>query len=685
MIPNILLYTIPPNTHSGGNKNFFLFFEICKKKNINIFLCPVLKTIPSLNFYSPFDNKSLDEITEQEINNYFKNNNSNEYNLKYDIVNCDIVNLDVLRRRDNIVIYSEDVVGNPAEQKYVVRWLHFFPHINAIKTYSFKTDYICFFSDFIFNLYDNLCKNIEIYNFMRDNIKKPNILRVFHFKKDYYKNFNKNREGNCFLVRKCYPPYSFRKSDKEYCEYVSYIVNDGKGHGFEHVDSISTHDEMISSFNNKCLFLSFDPFTFTSIIASLCGCNSVISKIPNLTKEEWQNSDPFNKYGIAYGMDDIEESIKTRDKLEEHIYSMYLENDANVDKFIESIKEFFNFLVKDNYMERWFFDTFGYTTVDCNVNRSAVIDSFEKDIETHLNLPSLNGETPILGQANRKNNIRFSGFESDRIYSLFYNPSFLYEIYKLTDDFVVLSPMESFYLNKSGIHRDLASELKQIKILLYLDDLSSQEKGPLYILPGTHNLYDKYSSSIGENVAWPPPDKGGGANFCGYNDKLNDIIPKTFIFSNLDKIIMFNHNLFHGSDGNLNNPAILRRCIGMTIICIDRTNKILMKKVENLFYLFNVDNSESNAYNFCKKHNLTQWLKHFYIPEYRNKSFQHSSDGTDGNALILAKKNNRWKHYLDYLCEPNLKNKNLLLNCFDSQVKAINNVDLENPGDHFGL
>lgn len=364
---------------------------------------------------------------------------------------------------------------------------------------------------------------------------------------------------------------------------------------------------------------------------------------------------------------------------------MYLENDANVDKFIESIKEFFNFLVKDNYMERWFFDTFGYTTVDCNVNRSAVIDSFEKDIETHLNLPSLNGETPILGQANRKNNIRFSGFESDRIYSLFYNPSFLYEIYKLTDDFVVLSPMESFYLNKSGIHRDLASELKQIKILLYLDDLSSQEKGPLYILPGTHNLYDKYSSSIGENVAWPPPDKGGGANFCGYNDKLNDIIPKTFIFSNLDKIIMFNHNLFHGSDGNLNNPAILRRCIGMTIICIDRTNKILMKKVENLFYLFNVDNSESNAYNFCKKHNLTQWLKHFYIPEYRNKSFQHSSDGTDGNALILAKKNNRWKHYLDYLCEPNLKNKNLLLNCFDSQVKAINNVDLENPGDHFGL
>jgi len=100
---------------------------------------------------------------------------------------------------------------------------------------------------------------------------------------------------------------------------------------------------MIKLFNKKQLFLSFDPFTFTLIIASLCGCNSVVAKIPNLSKEEWQNSDTFNKYGIAYGMDDIEEATKTRHKLEEHIYNMYLENDANIDKFIGSIKEFFNF------------------------------------------------------------------------------------------------------------------------------------------------------------------------------------------------------------------------------------------------------------------------------------------------------------------------------------------------------
>jgi hypothetical protein len=262
MIPNILLYTVPPDNRSGGITNFFLFFEICKKKKINIFLCPILKNISSLHFVSPFDNISLNEITQQELNNYFNlNDNSKEYNIK-----DDIVNVDVLRRRDNIIIYPENVAGNPAEQKYVVRWLHFFPHINAIKTFSFKTDYICFFSDYIFNLYGNLCKNINAYNFMKNNIKKPNILRVFHFKKDYYKNFNKYRRGKCLLVRKGYPPFTFRRNISEYNKYASSIINNNKAFGFENIDFGIKHDEMISLFNNKCLLLSFDPFSFTNII-----------------------------------------------------------------------------------------------------------------------------------------------------------------------------------------------------------------------------------------------------------------------------------------------------------------------------------------------------------------------------------------------------------------------------------
>jgi hypothetical protein len=98
---------------------------------------------------------------------------------------------------------------------------------------------------------------------------------------------------------------------------------------------------MIELFNDKEFFISLDPFTFTSIIAALCGCNSIVVKIPNLSFEDWKNSDPFHKYGIAYGYENIKEAKKTRHLLEEHIYNMYLENETNIDNFILSITNFF--------------------------------------------------------------------------------------------------------------------------------------------------------------------------------------------------------------------------------------------------------------------------------------------------------------------------------------------------------
>ena len=200
---NILLYTCPLDNKSGGIQNIFLFFDLCRKKGYNIFLCPLLKHIPSLNFFSPFNNKNLEEITQKEFDSYY----GTDYN-KF------VVNLKMLKTRDNIVIYTEDVIGNPSHQNYVVRWLNFFPHPAAVKKYSFEKDYICFFSNYIFNLYDNLCKNVNMNNYMHDKIKTPNLLRVFHFDKDIYTDYKNSRKGSCFIVRKGYPPYSFFFSEK---------------------------------------------------------------------------------------------------------------------------------------------------------------------------------------------------------------------------------------------------------------------------------------------------------------------------------------------------------------------------------------------------------------------------------------------------------------------------------------
>jgi hypothetical protein len=333
-MPNILLYTTPLDIHSGGISNLYLFFNLCKKNGLNVFLCPLIRNIDSLNFWSPFHDRRIEEITQKEIYQYFGNTPKE-----------DIVTVDILCARNNVVIYPEDVIGNPSEQKYVVRWLLFFPIPLAVQHYSFENDYICFFSDYIFNLYDNLCKNINIENHLTNKINKVNILRIFHFKNDFYKDKNYKREGGTFIIRKGYPPNTFilHKNCRDHK-----IINKNLKLGLEYNHWMSTsHEEMINIFNSKKVFISYDPFTFTNIIASLCGCDSVVNKIPGVSYEKWKNSDPFNKYGVAYGVENIEEASKTRDKLEEHIYSMFLENENNLINFIKDIELFFNIQINN--------------------------------------------------------------------------------------------------------------------------------------------------------------------------------------------------------------------------------------------------------------------------------------------------------------------------------------------------
>ena len=334
-------------------------------------------------------------------------------------------------------------------------------------------------------------------------------------------------------------------------------------------------------------------------------------------------------------------------------------------------------------MERFFFNTFGYNEIKLKTKVN-LIPIFEHDISRVLKIKNIDlNNPPHDGVDERYNNLRNSSFISDPIFEIFYNPYVLNEIYKITDDFVVLSPMESFYLLKSNIHRDLASEIKTIKLLFYLDDLSNINNGPLYVIPGTQNIYDKYSASIGDIVCWPPPAKGRGDGFNIYNNYLNEKIPKKYLFSNADKIIMFNTNLFHGSDGNLLDKSQLRRSIGMTIICIDRKDPVLMKKIDNFYRIYNVNNEKTQAYIFCKHYNCTNWLKHFYFPNKIDITFQHSTDGTDKNALILSNNINRWDNYLSNLNEINMKETihNTIFNCYKDQIKKINKLDNDNDND----
>jgi hypothetical protein len=397
---NILLYIPPPYKASGGLGNFKLFFDICKKLEYSIYFCPLLKNIPSLNFNTPFNDRNLDSISDIELIDYYIK--CPEKEVEYINPN-DIVTAAILKARNNVVIYPEDVIGNPTQQEYVVRWLFYFPIPTAIQHYNFDKDYIWFYSDYIYNFYKYVCIACGIPDYLTKNLKEKNICRVFKFQPEMYKSIKSNRIINknmntnrkCFTVRKLFPPVSFDKFNKgvniiyakeiaqihknkiisvikkiensnnnieqkaKYKEELNilnknepnpfsnkvireFLTNKFVSMGYDHIEHKPSSDIFVNYFKKKDFFLSFDPFTFMSVIASLCGCISVIKKINGLTFKEWINGDPFNRYGIAYGQEGIEYALKTRHLLLDHITNIYYQNDNNVLNFITNIERRFN-------------------------------------------------------------------------------------------------------------------------------------------------------------------------------------------------------------------------------------------------------------------------------------------------------------------------------------------------------
>jgi len=393
---NILLYIPPPYKISGGLGNFKLFFDICKQNNYSIFYCPLLNHIPSLGFRSPFNNIPIDSITNEQLINYYLNPDqpSEPINVK------EIVTPAILSSRNNVVIYPENIKGNPAQQKYVVRWLFYFPIPEIVPHYNFETDYIWFYSDYIFNFYKYVCIACGVPDFLTKRISQLNICRVFKFEPDIYQQIQNNRIVNrdfntnrkCFTLRKLFPPNSFnnRGIKDEYAKEIMIIYNkkikklqneiprcknqiqikniinniNGLkrnppnlnsdvvlreflrskfiGLGYEQIEHQDSSLKFIQYFQQKDYFLTFDPFTFMSIIASLCGCISVIKTIHGLSHEEWLNGDPFNKYGVAYGQNGITHALETQHLLLDHITKMYSENTNNVIHFLNSIENKFS-------------------------------------------------------------------------------------------------------------------------------------------------------------------------------------------------------------------------------------------------------------------------------------------------------------------------------------------------------
>jgi tRNA A-37 threonylcarbamoyl transferase component Bud32 len=211
-----------------------------------------------------------------------------------------------------IVIYPEITFGNPLNAKNIVRWLLHNP--------GFHTNIIHFGTNEFYIKYHHGFDEFTHYK----SFSSKNILQIKHYPTELYnlQNTSQKRSGTAYCLRK-------GVGKKIVHDLRDSILIDGK-----------SHQEIAKIFKSVKCFISYDTNTAFSHLAVLCGCDSVVIPDENVTEENWYPN-PKDRYGIAYGFENIEKSQTTKHMLDSEIKNIELTNIEQTKKFIDEINAYF--------------------------------------------------------------------------------------------------------------------------------------------------------------------------------------------------------------------------------------------------------------------------------------------------------------------------------------------------------
>lgn len=212
--------------------------------------------------------------------------------------------------KDSVTVYPEIISGNPLRSRKVVRWF-----LNMPGAISGRSE---FGEGELFFFYQ------ERFNDWVLNPDKNRRLTITEVMRDTYVNENTGpRKGQCYMVRKG------RNRSLDYHE-----------NGALQVDGIP-HKELAQIFNQHKYFVCYDPYSMYCRYAAMCGCIPVVVPEAGVTKEQWR-PEVYNRYGIAYGWDDLPWAIETRPQLMELLAESERRNDELVRNFVATVKSRFS-------------------------------------------------------------------------------------------------------------------------------------------------------------------------------------------------------------------------------------------------------------------------------------------------------------------------------------------------------
>jgi hypothetical protein len=390
-----ILYTHQFNENSGGSSLFFILCDFLKKNlgKDNFYIAPLFCKGDGLidRGFIKLHNMNENDFEFDKYGNslfpidllkdeYFEKDNYNipqEYK-KY------LVTREILNTKQNVAIYPEGILGNPLQQKFVIRWILYFttPGLSVVPQYPWgKKDKFVFWCKSYFKNKETFYRGISDGQ-IRDSDYYPEEKDVLflkylfvHDKIDLnYKKSNVSRNGSCYLIRKADPNYN-RTFGTNWNDGIFYNENHPymkpKPPVFIHpqdsicIDSYGLND-LTDIFKKTEIFYCYDLFTFHNCIALLYGCK-VVMCIPEgkLSKEDWHCGDECYLDYVAWG-DSKEELDKAENALKNINYGDIIKNIQN--KFSHEFNDVYEKLesyfsnVKQDFFEESVGNSFFYGT-----------------------------------------------------------------------------------------------------------------------------------------------------------------------------------------------------------------------------------------------------------------------------------------------------------------------------------
>lgn len=258
--------------------------------------------------------KLCDLLIKEGFNAGFFIDNKNGFlvnsNYKYQSFRINDINPD-----KDIVIYPEIILGNPLKVKNVVRYILNRGHVtlNRKDTWG-ENDYWVYYSKRFY-----------------DGIKPFILLNIDDPKLDYFKDYKIDR-----VYKEC---FTYRKKHDRLHELNIIHSKDAIEIGF------NTPDETLINIFNQCeRFYCYDTESYLNVLASLCGCDSIVVPNNKVTRDEVMKKSPaFAIGGVAYGIEEIQHARDTRHLLVDYLKEKEQNQTNQVNQvFTQIIKHFQN-------------------------------------------------------------------------------------------------------------------------------------------------------------------------------------------------------------------------------------------------------------------------------------------------------------------------------------------------------